>query len=409
MARNKKGLKGFLSLVFLVVTISYNFFMGYKNELRYMPQLDEDQISSLTFNSGASSQEEEVVENVKSESPVVPSTKETTEDRSVLLGATIDQILSTFNSGASQEGKVVENKVKSEPVRTSTNETTFEDLAPSQITIVQSDSRQLSRSADFHYPTMTSVINYLYAKKHGYNYVRYQYDTATALPSSTKSKEKAEDYKRQQTCGGRPSPWCKLLSVYDVLTKSQAKDNDLILFLDSDVAILRPDVSIIDYLKEVDFEEGRDNRESPIITAHDYPYERQRSCTGIFMVRNEEISKEILSQWWTLGTRRPAFLNIHPYEQYTFTTQLYNNPKYSSNISVLKDYSFTEENATLWRHVGTDFDHPHLGERKRRRTFSHMLRKFKKYLKEEDEDGHRIVTKSVIKDIEENHTKLMLK
>ena len=221
-------------------------------------------------------------------------------------------------------------------------------LPPRQVIIVQSDNRELSCSEKSnHYPTLSAVINYLYAKQHQYNYIRYQY--VSEIDGNVQQGE-TDSVKTEATCESRASPWCKILSVYDAL-KNLRNGHDIAVFVDSDAAFIQPSVSIMDYLNTTEFAEGRDNRDSSIIITRDYPYHPEpHSCTGMFMVKNNDIAKEILKQWWINGNRFPDFFHKHPFEQETWNKYININQNYSSHIGVLKDYSLTER-AIFLRHA----------------------------------------------------------
>eukprot|EP01084_Bolivina_argentea_P066836 121868_1 len=131
----------------------------------------------------------------------------------------------------------------------------------SRVTIIQSDNRNITGWGGIHldnYWTLTILINYLYAMKHGYKFVYYQW----IVPTSDAPKS-------QHVCGGRSASWCKLPCVYHALNVS--KPGDLVLQIDSDAAFKFYNKSIEQYLSDEN-EYVIYNKHASIITAHNHPW-----------------------------------------------------------------------------------------------------------------------------------------
>lgn len=88
------------------------------------------------------------------------------------------------------------------------------------ITIMQSDNRQISPILNgSEYVSFTLINNYLYAMKHGYNFIYYHWNTPNHSENDENMHSKT---KYQHVCGARSAPWCKILSAYDAVNNSKA-------------------------------------------------------------------------------------------------------------------------------------------------------------------------------------------
>ena len=214
-----------------------------------------------------------------------------------------------------------------------------------RIHIIQSDNRDLSPDAT-DYQTLTAVINFMYAQHHGYQYTRYQFDNEE-IPNQL---DPTLDPKNQTVCGGRAAPWCKLISIYHTLTRIQ--ENDWVLFMDSDSAFMKYDISIEEYLSTTKWNRTVDN--PSLIMSSGYPY--VMTCTGIWMVRNDKVGRTVLKEWWNCQLQETGqcqqYFEKHSFEQPVFNFHLF--PRWHAYISVLMDYSIVEGQQTFWDHIGSD-------------------------------------------------------
>ena len=214
--------------------------------------------------------------------------------------------------------------------------------------IIQSDNRNLSDVAD-DYQTLTAIINFRYAQRHGYQYTRYQFTS-----SDTSGHPKTAD-----TCGGRAAPWCKIISAYHAL--QSMSDGDWIMFVDSDAAFFQFNTSIEQYISSAQYEQ---NRSDPsMILTHNFPWSFPPACTGLWMLRADKVGRDILTEWWNCPLHETGYCKKF-FHQHTFEMRHFNEvilPRYTDNISIWKDYSFGSKwrkgYETLWWHIGSKYRH----------------------------------------------------
>eukprot|EP00040_Diaphanoeca_grandis_P004210 m.27576 g.27576 ORF g.27576 m.27576 type:complete len:542 (+) comp15770_c0_seq2:422-2047(+) len=236
-----------------------------------------------------------------------------------------------------------------------TNTLCLTPAGKSPVEILQVDSRPLVRSyKDADYNSMTSVINYLYAKRHGYPYVYARLDLHDRSPGSNNFKD--DRTCNHPTIGDRASPWCKLLAIYFRLHGQWA---ERIMYIDTDAIIEDTDKRLSETINETPvLFNSASVATSSMIVGTDWPWHfgglLAPATSGIMLFTVSQMSEWILKAWW--GNDDYADQNFrHPYEQTTLTRSLmkWNNSQLlRKHISVLDWKAFHDQDGQFFRHIG---------------------------------------------------------
>ena len=162
--------------------------------------------------------------------------------------------------------------------------------------------------------TNASIINYNYAKKHGYDFKYF-------IPSECYS---LIDNKRHPA-------WGKILSV---LKAFKYFNYDRIVYIDTDCIFEDQEQSIDDYLKEAKNLSGKSIRKNiPIYFLNDYPDYPLDPCSGFFIADRNSI--HMLNHWYQLESE---FNDTHPWEQGALKKYIY--PVWKDQIELIDDVMF---------------------------------------------------------------------
>eukprot|EP01084_Bolivina_argentea_P289696 497502_1 len=226
-------------------------------------------------------------------------------------------------------------------------------LDTQSITIITSDNREMTAS---NYASLTAVINYLYAKKYGYNFIYYKWHTQHNNEHMNK-KPKFDIICPHSKYGSRSAPWCKLISIYHALYYSiYSANNSMVVYLDSDAAFFNHNIDIEYYLKTMNY--SIYHTDSALITSINFPWSI-KSTSGSMIFKNNIISKCILTKWWNDNNiscsnyymkHGRRIRRLH--DQHCLQTVI--TDCYANYISVLNDRTFIFSKNQFWRHVGSN-------------------------------------------------------
>jgi len=192
------------------------------------------------------------------------------------------------------------------------------------------------------YHVICAAVNYLYSKKHGYNY-RYIHLNLYSPPwknlvsekvlngnrsqgSNKHSKEKMQ-YCLHPLHGKRSAPWCKLLGIFERVKHRTA---DEVLFLDTDAFVMDHEKTLdVAYEAGATMDSASPEKASFMVATHK-PYfqimarslkslgiERTPmvpACTAVMVFKPSAMSDHILNMWWN-GADFPQWNFDFPFEQ----------------------------------------------------------------------------------------------
>lgn len=201
-----------------------------------------------------------------------------------------------------------------------------------RILMVSIDSRELEDelTTKTKYPSLSAVLNYNYAKRHGYHY-RYYHPFINIDEVEKKYNVKLNTTKingqdpRSIVTSFHPgllqyrgASWSKLPLLWHVAT-TMGNDYDLMIYLDSDL-VITPDTAqgnrrVEDALKEWQeghkFVWGVDNvKKSPLMFFKNSPYGDQEPCAGFFLFR-PKIAAPMIKDWWDFDIEEKNFDAMH--------------------------------------------------------------------------------------------------
>jgi len=213
-----------------------------------------------------------------------------------------------------------------------------------KILIIMSDNRDINTDINScDYNTLTSIINYDYCLKHGYDFIYL-------LP--TLGGEKTLYNCVSPNKNPRHASWSKILSSIKVL------DNDFkydyIVYLDSDCIFNNFDITIVEYLKTMKTYEGNDvNLNSQIFFMNSKPWSEDLPCAGFYIFKQTDECKLFFKDWY--NNTNEKFNILHPWEQITIQFEL--TEKNKSIIEVIDDWMFREKHNQFLRHIGSEESH----------------------------------------------------
>jgi len=247
-----------------------------------------------------------------------------------------------------------------------------------KVLILQSETRDLSSANSLmrhaSIPTISAVMNYHYAKKHGYDYLYFQFDLSQFANHSLAfygMKAVEEDnnmaHKSRKSClhpslkQFRASPWCKLLACWDALLSSKTNEYSHIIYIDSD-AYFNPICSHRSLEKAIRDWNSIDinlvvRRPAAGITFFDnFPYEETVPCSGFFVMDlSYHNIGDMIKEWWDANLSYKNF--HHAYEQVALHDLLRGKSKSLyinfSSISLQHEKQFHYSVSNWVRHIGS--------------------------------------------------------
>ena len=139
-----------------------------------------------------------------------------------------------------------------------------------------------------------------YAQRHGYGFAMHQWQldaSALAKPPPVVGAFGCVHPRR-----GPLSPhWCKIAAVaHSLLHGIDGRRCEQLLYLDTDVELVDPTISVRDYLRllHVRGDEGLIDDAWELLFTSNAPHVPSGLCTGIFWVRNSIMACGILRNWW---------------------------------------------------------------------------------------------------------------
>lgn len=180
--------------------------------------------------------------------------------------------------------------------------------------IFQSDNRERSCG---DYPTYTSNINEIYAKKMGYDY-SYHIVNPT----------------------WRHSSWLKIQVAIELI---ETTNYDKYIYLDTDCIINNHNLSIFEYLESAKY--IRKDKNSHITFMNNKPWNFDMPCAGFYIFDRDNL--KMFKNWWEIDL--PEYNWKHYYEQ----KALFENIN-SFDINIIDDWMFEEKDINQYiRHIGS--------------------------------------------------------
>lgn len=207
--------------------------------------------------------------------------------------------------------------------------------------IISSDDRPIEKNLlTALYPSLSAVVQYLYAARHNYMYLYYRF------PVCWHSRK------------GYLSPtWCKVLAVYHAMLT--LPENSMVVYIDSDAIIQLHSMPFDIFL------ENATSLASPhlgplntasIIFSDNWPFDDvDEVCPGFFIVVNNVLSRHILQRWWNFN-EQPTWNSRRPHEMGAANVGIlrWDFGIYRPYIAAFRTHMFRDLGANQFiRHVGT--------------------------------------------------------
>jgi hypothetical protein len=216
------------------------------------------------------------------------------------------------------------------------------------------DNRDLIDDFDeSNYVSLAVCINYLYSKKHGYDFLYYKTKNMNEI-ENTKNAAVAFNYKLKQYRG---APWAKIPASFN----ASKKKYDRIVYIDSDCVFRNFSLSVDDFLKKTKNIQGK-VEDKDVVFLNNKPWNENRPCSGFYVIKPSSVTQNFLKVWWNYPNEKYNFR--HDYEQ----RSLFHIFKDFDEIIEIKDqWMFKPALNQYLRHIGS-----HEGE-KRVPTFKKFL------------------------------------
>ncbi len=253
------------------------------------------------------------------------------------------------------------------------------------------------------YYTLASVINYLYAKEHGYDFrfvvtsknvgekptitdnsikktstffqkLKYIFDVYyiklrrklineenvsyridKAYKKITRGHFFSENNKinnthprsmlncKHETFGFRSAPWGKLPAIYTAMNEGYSR----IFYIDSDAFVNKSKMSIEDYIYS--HKEGTSFQDILLFVTFNYPWLNRAANSGFMIWECSEESKDLIKTWWNYDAG--IYHTQHDYEQSPFNTHIINDKLFEKRIKKIQDITFLERDHQYFRHI----------------------------------------------------------
>lgn len=241
------------------------------------------------------------------------------------------------------------------------------------------------------YHELAAVVNYLYARRHGYAFRYYTLGEAprcTAGPRSsrlvyrltanatfnrlislhqrwlharTRWRLRTHDSgagsaragrvatKLQCVCrhgiyGDRAAPWGKLLAIHDAIRTCGGR----VAYLDTDAIVASPELTLDGFLARHGVAVGTE-----LVVTFNHPWDADLPNSGFMVWQGTDASLRMLQQWWNLDCG-PCHTH-HDFEQSGLWRLLSTDSSFRSCTAVLPDVSFLEQPGQFVRHVPSAF------------------------------------------------------
>jgi len=211
----------------------------------------------------------------------------------------------------------------------------------SKILILMSDNRDLSDNIDeSDYNSLSTYINYRYAKIHGYDFKYLQ-------PRLNNKVEIFNCYSPSNKI--RHASWSKILSVTKIM--KEYPTYDWILYLDSDCIFNDNTKTIYQYLlnsknikgENLDFNQN-------LFFMNNQPWNPDLPCAGFFIIKNSSEMLWFIESWYS-DESVEEFNTWHPWEQNALHLNL------NLDCEIINDWMFRERPSQFLRHIGTEENH----------------------------------------------------
>ena len=298
-----------------------------------------------------------------------------------------------------------------------------------KILIVQVDSRQLDIEdpVKASYVTIAAVLNYNYAKKHGYDFVfvHPSIDIKTVEEKFNVKEPPSESLKDPNVKTSafhtgfkrfRGASWNKIPALWHILT-TKGSDYDLILYVDSDLAVTSANAgkSIVDmYMHWRNNQDVRwgleDITKTGMLFFSNSPYGDWEPCLAAFFLR-PKLAIPMLLEWWNFD-----------YQQKDYTFQYEQDVAWKIyQWEDQKVFSFNKSSTSMlkeWIHpVGMTVNEWCFNKgwlchataqwtKDRHRIFRTMFREEKEESRQEEGDELKSKFRSIVKEIKETEVQL---
>jgi len=206
----------------------------------------------------------------------------------------------------------------------------------SKILVIMSDNRDIEPNLEeANFVTWTTLTNYNYCKKHGYD---FKYFLPSLNPNWVNPSKRNSD--KPYNCLSpsnqlRHPAWSKILSTLKSIEQNKW---DLIVYIDSDCIFTNQSQKITDYLRNSITIHNQPLDENKLIYfLNNYPYGDEIACSGFYVIKNSSITKRFLKDWY-LNDSNPVFDSTHAFEQVILNDYII--PKYSEYIDIIDDIMF---------------------------------------------------------------------
>ena len=162
-------------------------------------------------------------------------------------------------------------------------------------------------------------------------------------------------FKRRQDCrhiqfGYRASPWCKLIGMYEALLEGFER----VVYIDSDAIFNSHEMGITGFIGSTEVVSGQPDVATLILTDN-FPYRVREANAGFLIWRNGPLAIKMLRTWWNLDAG--PYHHQHDFEQYALHKALIDSIEYKQHIAIFRAVTFREREGQFVRHVGSDQSH----------------------------------------------------
>jgi hypothetical protein len=208
--------------------------------------------------------------------------------------------------------------------------------------ILMSDNRKLqSNLQEADYNSLTTVINFTYAKKNKYDFLYLNPILSGQVFYNCLSPSN----------NLRHPSWSKIISVLKII--KDFKKYEQIVYIDSDCIFKNQKISIQEYLSSIkNIEKNNIDLSSDIYFMNNQPWNYDLPCAGFFITKNNEKTNHFFNLWFNDDTNN-IFDIKHPWEQITLQFSLFKN-KELLKLELIDDWMFREKENQFIRHIGSE-------------------------------------------------------
>ena len=192
-----------------------------------------------------------------------------------------------------------------------------------RITVVMSDSRDITKLNDINYLRKVYAINKAYCEKNGYKLLYYCPESLRLFNLKLFRMLNIFCYSFKSH-SFRSVHYTKIISCLKTLI--DFPNIEYLVYIDSDCIFYNHNVLLENYIRKLDLSNKN------ILFFDDKPWSENRPSSGFFILKNNVDSIEFLKKWWEVNS---TYYLKHPFEQ----AVLYNS-YFINKIELINEWQF---------------------------------------------------------------------